>query len=144
MEKHLPDHAKALSTAVSFDQAPRWGDALKEAFASIHRVSVDFAIMEKAKKVCCVGSSFSWNDVGGWLALKTCLPDDEAGNRCRGRALTLDATGNLVFCEDPDETIMLVGVEDLVIVRAMGRTLITHKNRTEDIKKLVEGMNESG
>ena len=144
MEKHLPGHAKALSTAVSFDQAPRWKDALKEAFASIHRVSVDFAIMEKAKNVCCVASGFSWNDVGGWLALKTCLPSDEAGNCCRGQALTLDSTGNLVFCEDPDETIMLVGVEDLVIVRAMGRTLITHKDRTEDIKKLVEGMDEPG
>ena len=143
MEKHLPDHSKALASAVSFDQAPRWDDALREAFASIPRVSIDFAVMEKAKNVCCVASSFSWNDVGGWLALRSCLPDDEAGNCCRGQAMTLDSSGNLVFCEDTEETIMLVGVEDLVIVRAMGKTLITHKDRTEDIKKLVEEMNQS-
>jgi len=138
IEEHLPDHANALSTAVSFDQEPGWDNALKEAFASIHRVSIDFAIMEKSKKVCCVASDFSWNDVGGWLALRSCLPNDEAGNCCRGQAMMLDSSGNLVFCEDPDETIMLVGVEDLVIVRTMGKTLITHKDRTEDIKKLVE------
>ncbi|MDY6952133.1 MAG: mannose-1-phosphate guanylyltransferase [Thermodesulfobacteriota bacterium] len=144
LERHLPEHAKAFATAVSFDQTPQWDEALSEAFASVHRVSIDFAVMEKAKNVCCVASSFSWNDVGGWLALRSCLPYDEAGNCCRGQAMTLNATGNLVFCEDPDETIMLVGVEDLVIVRAMGKTLITHKDRTEDIKKLVEEMNASG
>ncbi|MDY6989389.1 MAG: mannose-1-phosphate guanylyltransferase [Thermodesulfobacteriota bacterium] len=143
LERHLADHAKALALAVSFDQTPQWDEALRRAFASMHRVSIDFAVMEKAKNVCCVASSFSWNDVGGWLALRSYLPDDEVGNCCRGQAMTLDSSGNLVFCQDPDETIMLVGVEDLVIVRAMGKTLITHKDRTEDIKKLVEGMNES-
>jgi mannose-1-phosphate guanylyltransferase len=142
LEKHLPDHAKALSRAVSFDKTPQWEKALKEAFESLGRVSIDFGLMEKAEKVCCVASNFSWNDVGGWLALKSCLADDEAGNCCRGKALMLDATGNLVFCQDPDETVMLVGVDDLVIVRAGGKTLITHKDRTEEIKTLVEGMGE--
>jgi mannose-1-phosphate guanylyltransferase len=80
--------------------------------------------------------------VGGWLALKGCLAEDKAGNYCRGNILTLDATGNLVFSQKPDETILLVGVEDLVIVRTGGKTLITHKDRTEDVKKLVERMNE--
>jgi mannose-1-phosphate guanylyltransferase len=143
MERHLPDHAKALATAVSFDQTSHWDEALRAAFASMHRVSIDFAIMEKAKNVCCVASGFSWNDVGGWLALRSCLPDDEAGNCCRGQAMTLDSSGNLIFCEDLDEKIMLVGVKDLVIVRAMGKTLITHKDRTEDIKLLVEAMDAS-
>jgi mannose-1-phosphate guanylyltransferase len=142
MEKHLPDHAKALSRAVSFDQTPQWEGALKEAFESLHRVSIDFGLMEKAEKVYCVASDFSWNDVGGWLALKSCLEEDKAGNYSRGNILTLDATENLIFSQKPDETIMLVGVEDLVIVRAGGKTLVTHKDRTEDVKKLVERMNE--
>jgi len=142
LEKYLPGHAQALSLAVALDQTSQWDEALKAAFESIHRVSVDFGVMEKAENVCCVASKFSWNDVGGWLALRSCLSEDEAGNCCRGKALTLDATGNLIFCQDPDETIMLVGVEDLVIVRAGERTLITHKDRSEDIKKLVEEMDE--
>ncbi len=142
LERHLPGHAKALSQAVAFDQTPEWDEALKTAFESIHGVSIDFGVMEKADNVRCVVSKFSWNDVGGWLALRNCLERDEAGNRYRGQTITLDATRNLVFCEDPNEIVMLVGVEDLVIVRARGRTLITHKERTEDIKKLVEGMCE--
>jgi mannose-1-phosphate guanylyltransferase len=140
MAIHLPNHVKVLSHAVEFDQTPQWADALKTAFESLHRVSIDFGVMEKAQKVCCVASRFSWKDVGGWLALESCLSQDEAGNCCYGEPVTLDATDNLVFCEDPEETVMLIGVKDLVIVRVGARTLITHKDRTEDVKKLVERM----
>jgi len=138
MTIHLPNHVKVLSHAVGFDQTPQWEDALRAAFKSLQRVSIDFGVMEKAQQVCCVASRFSWKDVGGWLALESCLSQDEAGNCCYGAPITLDATDNLVFCDDPDETVMLIGVKDLVIVRAGARTLITHKDRTEDVKKLVE------
>lgn len=140
IEMHLPDHAKALSRVAAFDRTPQWDHALKAAFESLQAVSIDFGVMEKAQNVYCVASKFSWSDVGGWLALKSCLPEDEAGNYCRGDTMTLDATDNLVFCEDPKETMVLIGVKDLVVVRAGSRTLITHKDRTEDIKKLVQAM----
>jgi len=142
MARHLPNHVEVLSSVVDSDQTPEWDAALKRAFQSLERVSIDFGVMEKAQKVCCVASRFSWKDVGGWPALKSCLPQDEAGNCCRGKPMTLDAANNLVFCEDPEETVMLIGVEDLVIVRAGTRTLITHKDRTEEVKELVEGLDE--
>jgi mannose-1-phosphate guanylyltransferase len=142
IEIHLPNHAKALSRAASFDQTPQWDEALKEAFESLDAVSIDFGVMEKAQNVCCVASKFSWSDVGGWQAMKSCLPQDEAGNCCRGNPMTLDAIDNVVFCEDPGETVVLIGVKDLVIVRTGTRTLITHKDRTEDLKKLVQAMEE--
>lgn len=140
IEIHLPNHARALSRTAAFDQTAQWDEALKEAFESFHTVSIDFGVMEKAQNICCVASKFFWSDVGGWLALKSHLPEDEAGNCCRGNTMTLDATDNLVLCEDPKETLVLIGVKDLVIVRAGTRTLITHKDRTEDVKKLVEAM----
>jgi len=140
IEMHLPNYAIVLSSAAAFDQTPQWDQALKAAFESLHAGSIDFGVMEKAQNVCCVASRFSWSDVGGWLALKSYLPKDEAGNCCRGKAMTLDATDNLVFCEDSKETMVVIGVKDLVIVRAGSRTLITHKDRTEDLKKLVQAM----
>lgn len=142
IEIHLPSHARALSRAAAFDQTPEWDHALRVAFESLQTVSIDFGVMEKAQNVCCVASRFSWDDVGGWLALKSWLPEDEAGNYCRGKTTTLDATDNLVFCKDPRETVVLIGVKDLVIVRAGSMTLITHKDRTEDLKKLVQAMED--
>jgi mannose-1-phosphate guanylyltransferase len=144
LETHLPDHAKALAHAATFDHTSDWDEALRAAFESIPRVSIDFGVMEKAEKVRCVASTFSWKDVGGWLALRSRLPDDDVGNCCRGRAVTLDATDNVVFCEDPQEKVLLVGVQDLVIVRAREGILVAHKDRVEDVKKLVEEMQKEG
>ena len=140
IETHLPNHAKVLSDVVAFDKTPEWDHALKVAFELLDSVSIDFGVMEKVRNVCCVAARFSWLDVGGWLALKSCLPRDETGNYCRGKTLTLDATDNIVFCENPEDTTVLIGVKDLVVVRAGPLTLITHKDRAEDLKKLVRSM----
>ncbi len=140
IETHLPDHAKAFSRLTTLDGTPEWDHALQVAFESLQAISIDFGVMEKAQNVCCVASKFSWSDVGEWMALKRCLSKDETGNYCRGNVMMLDATDNLVFCEDPKETMVLIGIKDLVIVRAGSRTLITHKDRTEDLKKLVQAM----
>ena len=140
IEIHLPNHAEALSRVAAFDQTPQWEQALNAAFESLHAVSVDFGVMEKAQDVRCVASRFSWSDVGGWLALKDFLNEDKAGNCCRGKVVTLDATDNVVFCEDSNETVVLIGMKDLIIVRAGSKTLVTHKDRTEDLKRLVQAM----
>jgi mannose-1-phosphate guanylyltransferase len=76
--------------------------------------------------------------VGGWTALTDRLAADETGNRVRGRLACLDAEDNLVFCEDREETVMLIGVKGLVVVRAGGRTLIVPRERAEEVKKLAE------
>jgi mannose-1-phosphate guanylyltransferase len=140
IEAHLPNHLKVLSVAARSEGMPHWPEALMNAFLALETISIDFGVMEKSKEVRCVASRFSWTDVGGWPALRDFLEQDEAGNRSRGRVIASNATGNLVFCENPNEVVMLVGVQDLVVVRAGNKTLIVHKDRTEEIKKLVQTM----
>ncbi|MFP3871241.1 MAG: hypothetical protein ACLFVT_10245, partial [Syntrophobacteria bacterium] len=140
LEIHLPGHLRTISEALTFDRTPEWSEALRRAFEPLEAISIDYGVMEKATEVRCVVSRFTWTDVGGWLALRDYLPQDSNHNCLRGRVVTRDAKENLVFCEDPSETVLLVGVENLVVVRAGGRTLIAHKDCTEKIKKLVESM----
>lgn len=140
LEIHLPAHFDGLMQLVAHDGTPKWEPSLKEVFSSLPRISIDFGVMEKAGKVQCVASKFAWNDVGGWLGLRAYLPEDGAGNRVRADVKALDATGNVVFCEDPEETVLLIGVQDMVIVRAHGGIVVAQKDRAEDIKKLVEAM----
>jgi len=139
---HLPKHFEALSQAVTAEGEPDWPGVLKKAFLSLEKISIDYGVMEKAGEIRCVKAEFSWSDVGGWLALKEVLPRDQAGNSYRGRIYELDAADNLVFCRDADETVMLVGVKDLVVVRAGRRTLITRQDRAEEVKKLVQTLPE--
>lgn len=140
IETHLPDHWRAISEAVLHDRTPLWEESLRQAFDRVKPISIDYGVMEKATHVRCVASTFSWTDLGGWLALADFLDRDGDDNCCRGQVLTLDAAGNIVFCEDRSDLVMLVGVDDLVVVRAGARTLIARKDRVEEIRKLVQNL----
>ena len=141
----LPEHLRHLEPAVERDGQADFEQALHQAFEPLIKTSIDFGVMEKAaaqRKVRCVVPRFDWSDVGGWLALEEHLPRDEHGNAVQGRLEQRDAGRNLVFCEDPGETVALIGVEDLVVVRAGNKTLITHRHKTEAIKELVAALDD--
>jgi len=137
LERHLPKHLRSLSRACDFDGAPQWPEALRAGFASLEAISIDFAVMEKARDVRCAVSNFFWTDVGGWLGLRDFLPSDADGNFYRGQIATMNAAENLVFCEVPEEQVVLLGVKDLIVVRAGRKTLVVHKDHLEDIKSLL-------
>jgi mannose-1-phosphate guanylyltransferase len=139
-QQHLPGYTTHLTPAAQSFGGPQWESALKEGFAALERVSIDYAVMEKAKEVRCVAGTFSWKDAGGWLAMKEHLPQDAAGNNIKGKVSALDAENNLVYCENNEETLALLGVENLVIVRFGNRTLVAHKDRLEDLKNMIHSL----
>lgn len=140
LETHLPEHCRILSRAVRDFGTPRWEKALREAFGVLTPVSIDYGVMEKVNGAGCVRSEFSWNDVGGWLALQDYLARDDEGNCACGNLVCGEARGNLVYCEDPGETVLLLGVDDLVVIRSGSRTLVVPKDRIEEIKDIVQSL----
>ncbi len=136
--RHLPEHLRVLESAANRLDEPDAGETLEKAFENLRPISIDYGVMEKARDVRAVKAPFSWTDVGGWPALEPFLQKDEAGNARRGTLDTLDARDNLVFCEDPNERVALIGVENLVVVRAGTTTLVVPKDRAESIKALVQ------
>ncbi|MGH7995612.1 MAG: mannose-1-phosphate guanylyltransferase, partial [Opitutaceae bacterium] len=87
---------------------------IEERFPRLPRISVDYAIMEKAASVGVVLAEFDWDDVGAWSALPRHLPADEAGNTVSGPAALVDAANNIVVSNG--RVIALCGVRDLVVV----------------------------
>ncbi len=147
MREHLPQHVAALEPAAAALADPAASDAARaaamaQAFAAVPKVSVDYGLMEKARNVRCAAATFSWSDVGSFAALAEHMPEDAQQNAHRGRVASLDARGNVVWCEDDGELVALLGVDDLVVVRAGKRTLVTRKSRAEDIKKLVDTLDK--
>jgi mannose-1-phosphate guanylyltransferase len=133
LSQNVPRHIELLEP-VCEDR----GEALVKAFEALDKISIDFAVLEKAPQVFCLRPRFNWTDLGGWLALEPFLQAGADGNASRGSIHTLDAKGNLVFCQDSTEQVALIGVEDLMVVRVQGKTLILPRHRGEDIKKLLE------
>jgi mannose-1-phosphate guanylyltransferase len=144
LERQLPEHVRLLSRAVDTDGKPEWPLALAGAFEPLEAKSIDYGVMEGAEKVRMVEARFEWNDVGGWLAMEEFMDKDRSGNAHRGRVASHDATGNLVFCEDDSETVALIGVKDMVVVRSGSTTLVVPKDRAEEIKLLVKALEKKG
>jgi mannose-1-phosphate guanylyltransferase len=138
LEAHLPAHLTMLRPVVAAGGVVDT-PALAEAFSQLTRVSIDKAVMEKHDDVFCVPARFAWSDVGSFPSLAEHLPRDDHGNAFRGRPRVLDARGNVLWAEDADEEIAVVGLSDVVVVRAGKRTLVVPRARAEEVKKLIEG-----
>jgi mannose-1-phosphate guanylyltransferase len=108
---------------------------LAEQFPLLPKISVDYAIMERASQVVAAEAEFDWDDVGSWTALPAHLPQDAQGNTIRGTALTLESKGNILFSTGPH--IALCGVDNLVVVATGDAVLVCHPDRVQDVKKLL-------
>lgn len=109
-------------------------------YTSLEKVSVDYAIIEKASNVVMVESGFDWDDVGEWPAVARHYPADAQGNVVRGSAQLQDSTGNIVFSRDSGHLVALLGVHDLIVVKTEDATLICHKDQAQAIKSLVHAI----
>lgn len=108
---------------------------LAEHFPKLPRISVDYAIMEKAAAVATQLAQFDWDDVGTWTALPTHLPMDAQGNTTRGPVVTQDASNNIAISNG--RVIALCGVQNLVVVETPDGLLVCHRDAVQDIKKLM-------
>lgn len=139
LEKSTPALWSALQVIDEGLESGRDLDALlAEHYPNLGKISVDYAIIEKAANVVMVESGFDWDDVGEWPALARHYPKDESGNVARGCTELADARGNIVYCQDDEHLVALLGVEDLVVVKTDDATLVCHKDKAQDLKTLVK------
>src|SRR5690606_13133233 len=107
-------------------------------FGALPKISVDFAIMEKADRVLAVELPCEWLDVGSWTSLAEIIRPDPSGNiHAAPRVATLDAANNILVSES-NHLIAAIGVEDLVVVHSDDATLICRRDDAQRIKELFE------
>ena len=139
LEKSTPTLWLALQAIDKGLEAGQCIDALlAQHYPRLEKISVDYAIIEKANNVVMIESGFDWDDVGAWPAVSRHYPSDEAGNVVRGSAELADASGNIVYSRDDKHLVALLGVEDLIVVRTKDATLVCHKDKAQEIKDLVK------
>jgi mannose-1-phosphate guanylyltransferase len=105
-----------------------------EKFPGLPKISVDYAIMEKAEKVAVAEARFDWDDVGSWTALPAHLPLDAHDNTLQGAVAVHDSRGNIVIARK--RLIALCGVSDLIVVETEDAILVCHRDAAEQIKQL--------
>ncbi len=154
MERCRPDIAQACATAWSEGRAD--GEFVrvgKEAFSACPSDSIDYAVMERLAGQggavleglptgVVIPLSAGWSDVGAWEALWNVLPKDDKGNVAQGDVLMQDSRNTLALSEG--RLIACVGVDDLIVVETADAILVAHKNKTQDVKKIVDRLKQAG
>ena len=133
LTKQAPELAAFVARMRTADDLPA---LLAADFPALPKISVDYAIMEKAARVLELEASFDWDDVGSWLAVAKYLPAHEGGNAANGPLTTQDAANNIVF-SGGKKHIALAGVQDLIVIDTGDALLVCHRSEAENIKKLV-------
>lgn len=116
---------------------------LQQLYPQIPKISIDYGVMEKSKKVRCIPGDFGWNDVGSWDMMGAVHEKDAEGNIFIGEHIALDTTNSVVY-STTEKMIALIGVDDLVIVETDDALLVCDQNKAQDVKKVVEYLQENG
>ncbi len=109
-------------------------------FAAIPEISIDYAVMERAGNVAVVEAAFDWSDIGSWSAIGDEIPGDGDGNRSSGDVLLIDVHDCHVHATS--RMVAAIGVEDLTVVETADAVLIARSDRTQEVKRVVEGLRE--
>ena len=116
--------------------APELAPLLETEFPRLPKISVDYAIMEKAARVLELEAGFDWDDVGSWVAVSKYLAKLDGGNTANCPATVMDAANNIVFSAGRKH-VALAGVRDLIVIDTGDALLVCHRSEAENIKKLV-------
>jgi len=131
LEKHAPELA---AFAKDFPKGD-FGDYMRTHFPMLPKISLDYAIMEKASAVVAAEAGFDWDDVGAWTALPAHIPQDENQNTLKGLSLVMGGKNNIVF--STQRRVVVCGASDLVVVETTDAILVCHRDSVQKIKQVL-------
>ena len=130
VEAHTPEVAPQLP-------ALKAGN-VGEFFRGVTPISIDVGLLERSGSVAVVSGAFAWDDIGTWQALTRVRAKDPNGNVVVGNA-SLHESEDCIVWTDRD-TVVLSGVQDLIVVQANGRILVMPSERASSMKQLLDAL----
>lgn len=130
--KLVLDAVEMASTDLDFLRLSR------EPWSKLTEISIDYAIMEKAKNLVAISYTSKWSDLGGWDAVWSESPQDSEGNVTSESAHTIDCTNTLLRSESVNQQVVGIGLENILAIALPDAVLIANKYRAQDVKSAVE------
>jgi len=109
-------------------------------FAAQPDISIDYALMEPARRRAVVPARFDWSDIGSWQAVSELGDADAAGNRLNGNVVAIASSG--CYVQSDQRLVATVGVRDLVIIDAGDAVLVADRAQSQAVKQVVEHLRE--
>ena len=141
LQKHQPEMYAACQRWFKVANQPaKLAKVLAKEYPDIKKVSIDYALMEKAQNVIVADGAFEWDDLGSWTALARHLKLDPEGNCAVADFIHVDAARNIIFdARTKNRTpIAVVGLRDSILVQTDDAVLLAHKSQAQKVKELVK------
>ena len=122
---------------------PRDEKALAQIYPTLRKISIDYAVMERASNIAMVEAAFDWTDAGAWDSFATLRPTDSQNNVAEGPTAKTDCRNSLLLNQTPDRLLAGFGLEDMVVVQTPTATLVAPKHKTSELKKLLKEIGEN-
>jgi mannose-1-phosphate guanylyltransferase/mannose-6-phosphate isomerase len=129
---------RALAEAVIDADFTRLGAA----FGACESNSIDYAVMERAANAAVVPLAAGWSDVGSWAALHEAVDKDADGNVLRGEVIAQSCRDS--YIASSGRLVVSIGVDGVVIVETPDAVLVMAKDRSQDLKAVVEALRDRG
>lgn len=142
-KKYIPDTYKRIRRIGDVVGTKDFKAVLKKEYCKMDKISFDYGISENAKKLGMIPVDLEWSDIGSWAALKKAVIKQDYKNLIRADHLDIDSEDLLVF-GSPNKLIATIGLKSLVIIDTPDVMLICDKKRSQDVKKVVEKIEEIG
>ncbi len=140
IKQHLPSSYEGLTACGECWDTPQRQKTINKVYPDLLKISIDFAVMEKADRVLVVEMNCQWVDVGSWPAIESVINADTDGNiNAINHVMHLGSRGNIVVSEEK-HLIATIGVDDLVIIHSPDATLICTRRDAQCIKELVDNV----
>jgi mannose-1-phosphate guanylyltransferase len=143
LRQNQPNLAAAIGHIADAWPTPKRDEVFRQEYEKLTKISIDYAVMEKAKEVLVVEAPYKWDDVGSWLALERMHPQDADGNTVHARHAGI-STKECVIVGDADKLIATVGVDNLLIIQDGDAILVADRREEGNIKNLVELLKKKG
>ncbi|MEA1909533.1 MAG: sugar phosphate nucleotidyltransferase [Patescibacteria group bacterium] len=118
---------------------------LDRVYPEFTKIAVDYAIMEKSPEMYLVDAGdLGWKDVGSWQSIHDILKKDTNGSiSVKGKGVVTNSKDILIFNEDEDKLVTVVGLEDVAVVNTKDAILVVKKSRDQEVKDLVLELEKS-
>lgn len=131
-KKHYSSY-KLLSLLPSIDDNCYY-EKLKKIYENCEAISIDYAIMEKSKKIYVISASFGWDDIGSWKALERYISKDKYGNILKGNVKICNSKNSIIYGNNKE--ILLIDIDDIFCIDTDDRIILGKKNSLSKVHKL--------
>lgn len=135
IKKHAPQLSSIMDEMAKDFYSDKESDTVKRLFPTCEKISIDYAVMEKAKDIYTIPADFGWSDLGSWGSLHTLLPQDDNNNATVGNNVRLFNCNNCIVHTSEEKQVVLEGLDNYIVAEKGNRLLICRLKNEQMIKE---------